>query len=81
MYEGLVDSESIKLEFKNWRSELIEIENKEMTDIKSKILTKEGYFTALEDDKPFPNIMKGKTYWITVTKDSSGLLDYTIKPI
>ena len=81
MYEGAVDSQTIKLEFKNWRKELIEIENKEMIKIKERELTKEGYFTALQDDKPIMGIVKGTTYWISVTEDPFGTYDYTITPI
>ena len=81
MYEGAVDSNTIKLEFKNWRKELIEIENKEMIKIKERELTREGYFTALEDDKPEKGIVKGQTYWISVSENVFGTLDYIIKPI
>lgn len=81
LYEGLVDSRTIKSEFKNWRKELIEVENKEMIEIKSKELTKEGYFTALQDDKPIKGVVKGMTYWVSVTEDRFGTLDYIITPI
>ncbi len=81
LYEGMVDSRTIKSEFKNWRKELIEVENKEMIEIKSKELTKEGYFTALQDGKPIKGVVKGMTYWVSVTEDRFGTLDYIITPI
>ena len=81
LYEGMVDSRTIKSEFKNWRKELIEVENKEMIEIKSKELTKEGYFTALQDGKPINGVVKGMTYWVSVTEDRFGTLDYIITPI
>ena len=81
LYEGLVDSRTIKSEFKNWRKELIEVENKEIIEIKEKELTKEGYFTALQDDKPIKGVVKGMTYWVSVTEDRFGTLDYIITPI
>ena len=81
MYEGAVDSQTIKTEFKNWRTELIEVENKEIIEIKKRELTKEGYFIALEDDKPVKGIVKGTTYWLSVTENSFGTFDYIAKPI
>ena len=52
-----------------------------MIEIKSKELTKEGYFTALQDDKPIKGVVKGMTYWVSVTEDRFGTLDYIITPI
>ena len=81
MYEGVIDSETIKLEFRNWRKELIELENKDIEDLKKIDLSKEGYFTALADNKPIKGLVKGKSYWIEVTEDSTGLFNYLIRPV
>jgi len=81
MYEGTINSETIKLEFKNWRKELIKIENDELQKLKKINLTKEGYFTALENDKPIPGLVKGRTYWVEVSEDSMGIFNYNISSI
>ena len=81
IYEGTVDSTTIKLEFKNWRKELIEMENKDLEEVKNKEIKREGYFVALENDKPFKGIVKGKTYWVIVSENTSGIYDYIMKPV
>ena len=81
LYEGLVDSETIKLEFKNWRKELVELENKESVETKERDLSREGYFIALQDDKPVKGVVKGNTYWISVIEDNFGTFKYDIKGI
>jgi len=79
MYEGFVDSETIKSEFSNWRKELLEIENKEILNNQQNRMNKEGYFKALENDKPIKGIVKGQKYFLSITENSAGMLDYVIK--
>lgn len=66
-YEGIVDSNTIKEEFKNWRKELMELEVKEQDNK----IPKDGYYKAMQDGYPDPEIKKGKVYWISVTKTGS----------
>ena len=80
MYEGTVDSNTIKREFKNWRKELVELENKELKGARKKEITREGYFTALEDDQPQVGMKKGKTYYITL-EEIAGKYNYTVKEV
>lgn len=81
MYEGIVSSETIKSEFLNWRKEIIEMDNREIREIKEKKIKRDGYFKALEDNKPFQGIQKGKIYWLSVTENTEGIYDYEIKPV
>lgn len=61
-YEGVVDSDAIKKEFKKWRKDLIEIENKEI----KKEINHDGYYTAIKDDIPVAGVKAGKTYWMKI---------------
>jgi hypothetical protein len=81
MYEGVVDSRIISKEFKNWRTELRELENEELKDRQKLEMRKEGYYTALKDDYPVKGIVQGKTYFITTTRTTEGVLDYRMVPI
>ena len=63
-YEGVVDSVAIKKEFKKWRKDLFEIENKEI----KKEISQDGYYTAIKDNFPVDGVKAGKTYWINVVK-------------
>ena len=63
-YEGVVDSVAIKKEFKNWRKDLIEIENKEI----KKEINQDGYYTAIKDNEPVAGVKAGKTYWMKIVE-------------
>ena len=63
-YEGVVDSVAIKKEFKKWRKDLFEIENKEI----KKEISQDGYYTAIKDNFPVDGVKAGKTYWMNVVK-------------
>ena len=71
-YEGIVDSEVIKEDFKNWRKELMEVENKETR----KEINLQGYYVALKDNFPFNGIVEGKTYWISSRRVSPSSNEY-----